>query len=154
MRAKIVYFAVIMFIVAVVLGVALLIVNTTKGPTFVDYAAPQLGVAVDKNNKVLEVAANSPAAQAGIQNGDVLLKVGNQNLFATTDTKTIVQSAVQNVVIAKSGSNAKQPQSLSITVNRNGTELTLSLVPTSPPFGQSNNAMPTPIPEPNDSIYL
>lgn len=150
-------FVAVLFLIGVA-GVALVFMNASNGPVFLDGPAPQLGVTVDKNNIVIDVLANSPAARAGVQRGDVLTKVGTYSVTATTNTREIVQSAIQasTILVPENGIERSQVQALPVVVNRNGVQLTLSVMPVAPPFNYANNnlPLPTPTPAPSNLIHF
>lgn len=83
----------------------------------------QIGVPVYSQVKIFDVVPGSPAAMAGLLSGDVITRV-DQNSITGTDS---VQSAI----------SAKLDQPTILVVQRDGQEITVTLVPRSnPPEGQ------------------
>jgi len=69
---------------------------------------------------VLQIVPNSPAAQAGLQPGDVLVKLGDQTVTDSTQVQQVVEQATIG-------------NDLPIEVRRNGQTLTLTIQPASMP---------------------
>lgn len=75
-------------------------------------SAAQLGydLNIDKGVYVANVAPNSPAAQAGIQEGDIILSVAGTATNSVADLRSVVESqsvgAKVDVVIQRNGRNA------------------------------------------------
>jgi S1-C subfamily serine protease len=57
----------------ILVAVFILIVLISCTPPVVDYAAPGVGVVFDEHVQVVDIDAGSPAEQAGLQKGDILV---------------------------------------------------------------------------------
>lgn len=75
-----------------------------------------IGIAVDRGVLIIRVVPGSPAAKAGIRRGDVIQKIGDEEI---TKSETI-QQIVQATEVGKS---------LNIELNRNGKIITLDVAP-------------------------
>jgi S1-C subfamily serine protease len=69
---------------------------------------------VGKGVIVVEVLPNTPAARAGLQRGDVLLKIGNQAVNSPTDVQEQVESSEIGKMLALEVSRAGQRRNLQI----------------------------------------
>jgi len=136
--------------------------GSTQGPVFYDMPAPELGIAVDKNFVVVDVLVSSPAEKAGVQRGDVLKKVGKQNMTVPSAMKQLTEIEINSVTgdtTNSSGVMTLQAQALSIVVGRRAKQVILSLTPASPPFNvvgiaKLSKPLPTPTAAPEGLTYL
>ncbi|MBI4495043.1 MAG: PDZ domain-containing protein [Chloroflexi bacterium] len=87
----------------------------------------RLGLKVDQGVVVVRVAANSPAQSAGVQQGDVLLSVGDTAVTTAEDVTRKIQGA-------KSG------DTLALRINRAGSEQTLNVTLAARPTPQKPGA--------------
>ena len=79
-----------------------------------------VAIRVDRGVIVLGVQGNSPAAQADIRPGDVILRLGDQSVQAAEDVQQIVQD-----------SEIGEP--LTVEINRRGTAVTVTVRPAALP---------------------
>ena len=91
----------------VTLGIKGIDVTTFESSTGTDLAA-------DKGVYIVEVVSDTPAQKSGIQAGDVIVKVGNDETPTMTDLNKVLYKY-------KSG------QSTKVTVNRSGKEVTVDI---------------------------
>ena len=110
----------------------------SAGHTFVLFPEPVLGVTVDQDMQVLDVEANSPAARAGVQPGDILETLDDVDLQAL-DGKAKGKQLI---------GNAEFGQHLRLRVQRNGQRAELDVV-SAPRPGHANQPTPTPVHSPN-----
>lgn len=79
--------------------------------------APQLGVVVDPEMRIIDVDVGSPAEQAGLQRGDLLLAI--EGISFATDK----EEAANRI------SSAKWKETLRLQLRRNGQELEIKITP-------------------------
>ena len=91
----------------VTLGIKGIDVTTFESSTGTDLAA-------DEGVYIVEVVSDTPAQKSGIQAGDVIVKVGNDETPTMTDLNKVLYKY-------KSG------QSTKVTVNRSGKEVTVDI---------------------------
>jgi len=97
--------------------------NILVGILLFSFVISQTGYANTDIIRIAEIAADSPASQAGMQVGDQLLSIGGQPLEDMQNVQSIIQ--------------ANLDQAVEINLLRGGEEIVLSLVPRSdPPEGQ------------------
>ena len=97
---------------------------------------PKLGFVIDENFVVVTVRPDSPAAQARIQSGDMLLSVAGE---------TFDEEAADAFIAAREFTLANPGKPIPLTFDRKGETLSIEVVPallTSP----SGEATPTPLP--------
>lgn len=140
-------------------AVVIIVLSPTQGPTFVTYAAPQIGVAVDKTMTVVDVLPGSPAEKAGIARGDMLKKVGGADFTLGSDPTGAIRNQIIARITPKAVSNEignLEVGELQVIINRGDQNLTLTLKPASPPFisPTGNQILPTALPASSDWIYL
>lgn len=117
------------------------IANLLVGVILYTMIFSQIGVPISNQVQVIEVAPSSPAQQAGLRSGDLILQVNNQDINSTDD--------LQNSIQANLG---KQTE---ITYQRDGQTHQVTLVPRdNPPQGEgaigivmSNPTKPISLPE-------
>jgi S1-C subfamily serine protease len=76
-------------------------------------AAKERGLAVDTGAYVSAVTPGTPAADAGVKEGDVIIKIGDTTVLASADVQTAVRTH-------------RPGDSVSLVVNRDGKQLDLS----------------------------
>ncbi len=103
--------------------------------------APELGVVVDRNLRVIDVVAGSAAEKAGLHLGDQLQSFDNTPLLQASQATGVVRQTIAG----------KQGQPLQIRLVRAGQILTLSILPTLP---SGRRGQPTPTAVPVDNGYL
>jgi S1-C subfamily serine protease len=134
--------AVLCGVLFTLVGVACSAQQTAARPTAIGLEAtsvgPALGVILDQNMRVLDIEADSTAARAGIQRGDILRAIGGTNIASPRATAELVR-------------RSKIGQNLTITLERGGQQVSLPLV-IGPRPGHPDQ--PTPTPVPNNEMYL
>jgi S1-C subfamily serine protease len=101
-------------------------------------AAPQLGLVVDKNLRVIDVVKGGAADRAGVKKGDTLMSINAQRLATAAGAK-------------KAFNRLAASKSVSLTVKRGSKELTVDIAPLVP---QGISGGPTPTAVPSDMIYF
>jgi hypothetical protein len=160
---KFVFFTLGVLFLGLVVGVIIVLgAGSTQGPAFYGMVEPELGIAVDGNFVVVDVLSNSPAEKAGVQRGDVLKKVGKQDMVVPSAMKkltdTEIKSAMGEIPDANGGTRVKY-QAVPIIVGRGAGRLTIAITPASPPFTAINTSalkgpLPTPTAAPEGLTYL
>lgn len=120
------------------LVLTMVFLNQTREETHTFYAAPVLGVVVDKDMRVLDVEAHGAAARAGLQRGDVIETI--EGIPLAVDKARVKQAIVQ----------AKLTQKLTMKIKRGGLDAVLTVLPAPPVFEPG----PTPTPVPPDEDYF
>lgn len=109
------------------------------------FAAPSLGITYDADLKIVDVAADSLAQQAGIQIGDRIVKIRNV---------TITSARQARDTFRKGGYN----QPIPFEVERSGQTITLEVVFTAgaprPNNPNPSGPIPTPTAVPPDLFYF
>jgi regulator of sigma E protease len=93
------------------------IANLLLGVILYSFIISQIGVA--SQVYVAEVSPDSPAEEAGLQVGDVLMEVNGEEVVTSNDVRVIIYDNLG--------------QSIDITVDRDGELITTSMVPRDPP---------------------
>lgn len=100
--------------------------------TVIDYAAPELGIVVDSQLKIIQIESKSAAEQGGLQKGDVLEMVNDIQIIHPSN--------------AFRAFHARKPsQKTTLVILRGGKEITLEILPTSR-SGSPGALTPTPVP--------
>lgn len=106
--------------------------SPTNSITFIDYAAPELGIVVDASLQIVQVVPGSAAEQGGLQKGDVVKMVN--------DIKIIHPSN------ARRAFHARQPSTkTTLIILRGAKEIILEILP-APPGGSPGASTSTPVP--------
>lgn len=101
-------------------------------------AAPQVGLVVDKNLRVIEIVKGGAADRAGVKKGDTLKSINAQQLTTAAGAKKVFNRLTAS-------------KSVRLTVNRDSKELTLDIIPLVP---QGITGGPTPTAVPSDMMYF
>jgi membrane-associated protease RseP (regulator of RpoE activity) len=112
--------------------------STLYSTTINDYAAPVhavpvLGVVVDQQLRVVAVTTGSAADQAGLQPGDIIMRVNSTAISSAAAGKQLIRQA-------------RAGQQIVLTVELDGQTLIVPVQPAAP-RGQPGQATPTPIPD-------
>ncbi len=117
------------------------IANLSIGVVLYTLIFSRIGAPIQDQVQIIEVAPNSPAQQAGLRAGDLILEVNDQEINGTADLQNSIQASLE--------------QPTEITFKRNGQVNMATLVPRKdPPEGEgaigivmSNPTRPISIPE-------
>jgi regulator of sigma E protease len=93
------------------------ITNLLLGVILYSFIISQIGVA--SQVYVADVSPDSPAEEAGLQIGDILLEVNGEEVITSNDVRVIIYDNLG--------------QSIAVTVDREGALITTSMVPRDPP---------------------
>jgi S1-C subfamily serine protease len=109
--------------------------------------APQFGLVLDKEMRVIDVEEGGAADEAGVWVGDVLTAL-NGDPLSSLDSLAEVGAAFRAV-----GERALLPEAApaSVTVRRGGSEETIEIVPAASP---ARPGQPTPTAVPADQQYI
>ncbi|MGI8913175.1 MAG: PDZ domain-containing protein [Chloroflexota bacterium] len=109
-----------------------------------DYPSLALGVVVDAQRRVVDIEANSAAERAGIQRGDLLIRVGTAPTLPSLD-------GAKRVLL-----EAKRESMLPVTISRDGHEVAIQvkLTPRLQPCAESPCATVTPVPVGRELAFL
>lgn len=130
----------------VLLGFGAFLATTQTGILYIssveDGPSPQLGIVLDKHLNVVYVEKSSAAELAGIQQGDILKKLGNTKLTNPNQAR-------------QTFSRADKANQIAVVVKRNQRKVKLKIP--SPPYpsaARGGGPMSTATPVPPDLMYF
>ena len=114
-----------------------------RGPAFLGIetealtpaARQRLGVAAETGVVVLEVLANSPAAKAGLQRGDVITTVNEKNVVGPDDVRAAIRSAGAGQAVTLKIARGKDAREVKATLEAAGPGLSAPMPPLAGPLG-------------------
>lgn len=121
--------------------------GTIREVSFALEPAPQFGIVLDREMRVIDVEEGGAADRAGVRVGDVLTML-NGDPLSSLDSLAEVGAAFAAV-----GERALLPDAApaSVTERRGGREETITIVPAAPP---ARPGQPTPTAVPADERYI